>query len=1012
MRAKALRTESRGRGVVAVVAAAVLLAMGVGVAAVVGDALGIRSEPAERMGGVPVAAEEIAATVLPPMIERIGTQDGVRMQAAWDELDDARAGRQTEGTATLAVDVGNGQGDDDTYRLTGTASAMRIEAENEAGAARGLYDMAAAIRQGRDIRAELGQAVASRLPFRMIDLGAVGVTADPEQWRPGTDYSHASRAFEDVFRTTDPYIDEAALAVAYDEYDVYLRQVIADGYTAIAFPGFVEFVTFSDVDGVYPDGDEHVAKALALREAFGPFWERAEELGMQVFLRTDMLTLTAPLESYLTERFETLDVTNPALWEVYTAGLDELYAAEPALDGVLIRIGEAGRVYDVEGWDYYSELAVTTTDAVRAMLTAFTTHAEGAGREVIFRTWSVGVGDVGDMHTNAASYEAVLGGIDSPALIVSTKYTLGDFYSWLPLNDTLLQGEHRRIVEFQSRREFENNGAFPNDLGAEYEWAIDRLLASNDRIEGIWAWAQDGGPWRAGPMILYGKAGFWQLSDLNSQLAVRLARDPDVDPAEVTVDWLREWFSDDPVTVHALAEAMALSHGAIEQGLYIQPFAERRTFAIGLEPPPMMWIFEWDILTGDSAVLDVIYTISRDSLDEAVAGGDAAVTTVQRMRDLVEGTDAETWRDPELRARFLGALEYEHGTLEMLASYRAMVLQQARWHDTLSGEAYAAWQEARDLYMERASAHVMTHRGDVDHPAYNLTAAGLGVERGDRDLAMAWWARALLILTVVWLLLGMMGLKGRAAAWPGASAARVMMTSASRPWCAGELTRRTSRIERLCILIVPAVLLLATRAVQTSMLSWTHLAITLGAWVVFAVVVLLLARRSLHWPILAVVGGVVTIRCTLVLFALSLSGPGGYWFAFWTDSVQRTLYISIAFALFLWLFVAVGWALSAERGARRAAGIVLAGVGAALAISSAVIAIVGLERALTVWNDEMGLLPWGLSRILGISVYLDIPPDTAALSAAIGVVIAVIGVLLALLPPRPMSAARLRLIRP
>ena len=60
----------------------------------------------------------------------------------------------------------------------------------------------------------------------------------------------------------------------------------------------------------------------------------------------------------------------------------------------------------------------------------------------------------------------MLDGIDSPHLIVSTKYTLGDFYSHLPFNDTLEIGDQRRIIEFQSRREFENFGAFPNDLGA------------------------------------------------------------------------------------------------------------------------------------------------------------------------------------------------------------------------------------------------------------------------------------------------------------------------------------------------------------------------------------------------------------------------------------------------------------------------------------------------------------------------------------------------------------------
>ncbi|GAB2570241.1 hypothetical protein Aab01nite_06360 [Paractinoplanes abujensis] len=35
----------------------------------------------------------------------------------------------------------------------------------------------------------------------------------------------------------------------------------------------------------------------------------------------------------------------------------------------------------------------------------------------------------------------------------------------------------------------------------------------------------------------------------------------------------------------------------------------------------------------------------------------------------------------------------------------------------------------------------------------------------------------------------------------------------------------------------------------------------------------------------------------------------------------------------------------------------------------------GLERALTVWNDQLALLPWGPHRILGIVTYLGIPPS-------------------------------------
>jgi hypothetical protein len=135
----------------------------------------------------------------------------------------------------------------------------------------------------------------------------------------------------------------------------------------------------------------------------------------------------------------------------------------------------------------------------------------------------------------------------------------------------------------------------------------------------------------------------------------------------------------------------------------------------------------------------------------------------------------------------------------------------------------------------------------------------------------------------------------------------------------------------------------------------------------------------------------------LLLFALAFTGPGGYWFGFWTDPARRTVYISLAFAAFLWTFVAAGWALAARLGARRATGVVLAAVGAGLAVPAAIIGVIGLEQALTVWNDQLGLLPWGLARILGITTYLEIPDATAWWAAAFGAALLAVGLLLALL---------------
>lgn len=1006
-------TTAGRRGILAIVTALVLLGLGAGLGVVVGDALGISTEPATQMDPADPVVPVVEAAVAPPEFTVIDAPAGARFEAAADALRAAvegASGTQGEASLTVVPPADDSAGDpaggtaggtadraDDSYRITGDATALRVEADTTAGAVRGMYDIAAAIRAGEAVEGLIGEHEASRLPLRMVDLGAVGVVADPAEWEPGTNYSHVSDAFRDVYLADAPYIDEDALAVAYEEWDAFLRHIAALGYNATAWAGFLEYAVMPD--GVYPEGDTHAARTAALRDAFGPFWERAAELGIGVYLRTDMLALTPALDEYLTERFGSAGsadrTENPELWQVYTDVLDELYAAYPALSGTIIRIGEGGDIYKTPGWDYYSALAVRTVPAVQAMLTALTAQAEASGREVIFRTWSVGIGDVGHMHTDAASYEAVLGDIDSPALIVSTKYTLGDYYSWLPLNDSLEVGDHRRIIEFQSRREFEAFGSFPTNLGPEFQWALQTLLAANPHIEGVWTWTQDGGPWRAGPMILYLKAGFWQLSELNTMVAAALANDPDADVGQVTVDWARQHFSDDPATVTAIAEAMALSQGAIQHGLYIGAFAEKRAFALGLEPPPQMLLFEWDILTGDTATLDMLYAIvGADRVDEAIAEADEAVATVERMRELIAGTDAATWRDPAMREQFVDALDYEVDVFGLLGAYREMFLHQAAWHATLSTAEYDAWRAARDEYVARAAAHLEKYEGDVANPSWNLTAAELGVERGDRDLAMAWAARVLLLLALAWVVIGILSARTRLVRRPGAAAARASWLGATRPWRARESTLGFLPLDRWLIIVVPVGLLVATRAVQTSLLSWTHLAVVFAAWVVFALLVRLLVGNRSPWPVISAVGGVVVLRCIVTLFAVSFTGPGGYWYGFWTDPTLRVIYITVAFALFVWVFVTAGWALSTQVGARRATGAVLASVGGALLVPSIVVGIVGLEQALTVWNDQMGLLPWGMARILGITTFLEIPDATPWYAAGAGVVLLAVGLVL------------------
>ncbi|MGH1561281.1 hypothetical protein [Mumia sp. DW29H23] len=1000
-----------------------LLAAGAGVASLLSDTLGLTSEAADVPQEGPQAAP-VRAAIAPPRLDVIAFAPGsTRVVAAAtalaDALDDAGAPRPSlvaatdlfaavsgKAAVTVHADALTDTGPE-AYRITADAAGQRLDAATTGGAATALRVLADRVRSGRAVfpDAEDGVVVTPRLATRLVDTGAVGFDDDPARFAAGDDYTLNTDVVGSAVLPDAPYVDAAAVEEIAAQFRDLVDHSLALGYNGVVVPGFLEYVTFRDVgDGheVYPVGDTHPERAEAMVEAFGPVWRYAYDQGMKVYFSTDMLAVSPPLARYLESHGD--GVEDPASWTVYQAGLRELFAAMPFADGLMVRVGEGGSAYAMEGWDYSSELAVTTPAAVRTMLRAFLEVAGDADRDVIFRSWTVGVGPVGDLHTNPDSYDAVLGDLDDPHLVVSTKYVAGDFYSHLPLNATLERGPQRRIVELQARREFEGLGSLPNDLGAVTQEALQRFLAANPQVEGVWTWTQIGGPLYAGPRSLYLRDGFWQLYDLNAYVAGRLALDPTTEPGEATADWVRQTFSADPETVRALGEAFALSRAAISDGLYLGPYADRSVKALGLEPPPMMWIFEWDLVTGDSASLDSIYAISRGRLDEAVAEGERATRTVARMRTLVEGTDAATWRDAGLRTRLLDTLAYEEDLFRTLAAYRATFLRHVQWLDTGSERARTAWHAARERYEAARAEHVARYADDLDLPAYSFTPADLGSERADRDPGMALLARGLLVLV---LLVVAAALTLRRRSVPGLTAVRALLVGVVAPWRLRDVPA-PSRTDRVAVWLFPALLLVASRAVLTWFAAPAHLLVTLGAWVLFALAARLLVRGRDPYALWAAIGGVAILRTVVLLLALARRGPGRYWFLFWTDPDARTAYVTLAFAAFCWLFVATWLVLRHGYGLRvtGATGRLLVALGVPLVVLGGLVAVIGLEQALTVWNDQMALLPWGLSRILGITVYLGIPTWLPAAAAALGAALAAAGGVLLLAGRHGRAAVR------
>jgi hypothetical protein len=307
----------------------------------------------------------------------------------------------------------------------------------------------------------------------------------------------------------------------------------------------------------------------------------AKAVDMDTYMKTDLPVVTPDLERYFRERLGGADAGDARFWAVYAAAFEELFETMPRIAGVVVRIGEAGPLFNVDGVEYASYMGVRTPEQLQLMLRTLLPVFERHDRTLVFRSWSVGLGPLGDLHNDPSIYMDALGSIDSPALVVSTKFVAGDYFGFLPLNPTLLVGDHRRIIEYQARREYEGFGALPNYLGHAHRESLRQVMEANPNVVGTSLWTQEGGPLRAGPLSLYDVTGFWRWTDANVYATSRLAVDPGADPRVLALEWAEATFEADSATAAALADILDTSREALEKGLYVRPFAQRQVRSSG-----------------------------------------------------------------------------------------------------------------------------------------------------------------------------------------------------------------------------------------------------------------------------------------------------------------------------------------------------------------------------------------------------------------------------------------------
>ncbi|MEX2468100.1 MAG: hypothetical protein WD995_14410, partial [Gemmatimonadota bacterium] len=856
------------------------------------------------------------------------------------------------------------------------------------------------------------------LEIRLIDAGGVGIPADTAAW--GTTYSHATHAFDHLVTDGPPWLEPTLAEAVRRDWIRYVRRMSGFGSNAVVVDAFLELVNFDGAGSgteVYGAHDPMRHRHEALRAYFNDLAGDAAGVGMSVYLKTDLPAVTPALERYLRSTQTGADTGaesaamrpastgDPAFWDVYARGLDEIFTRMPGVAGVVVRIGEAGPLFNVEGTEYASYMGVRTPEQLRTMLRTLLPVFEAHGRTMIFRSWSVGLGPLGQLHNDPAVYEAALGPVESPALVVSTKFVQGDYFGFLPINPTLFVGEHRRIVEYQARREFEGFGALPNYLGKAHAASLAQIRTLQPNVVGISQWAQEGGPLRAGPLSLYDVEGFWRWTDASVYATTRLAVDPTRSPRALAQEWAHLTFDgshpDGVLPSEAadrVADLLMTSREALEKAWYIRPYARQRVEIAGIEVPPILWIFEWDVVGGWSSVLSTLYRTVSGDLESSIAEGMEAIDLTRAMARTLDDLEPHLATHPDYPA-MVRSLEYQESLFETLAAFRATFLLYYRWLD--AGGDGDDWRRASERFLTAAQDHRARFAADLDFPAFDFEPAVRWVSRARGVDGAQASVRAILLATLLAVGLGTRHGRTSLRPYPGTTAARPTATAVGAEATGGAHIRAGG-----IALVAAAVTAGAAAAVLPD--AGTFAVAVFALVLVYALAIPAGLSRSWAGALDRGVGvaavGPLVLLAALPLGVTAMRGPDHFWFLFWTADALRALLFGTAISTGLWVLLATHVMGVRSTGSRvlSASALCLATGGVLVLLSALLPDLEGLLRAL---DEPLGVFPMTHAIVNAVTHYAGTPGWVVWTPGILGAVLILAGLTLR---TRPSARAALR----
>jgi hypothetical protein len=406
--------------------------------------------------------------------------------------------------------------------------------------------------------------------------------------------------------------DEAWWETVGTELKVLGQQAVSWGFNAVSID---DVAHLADHEWIEPEVRQRIER---YRREMRRCFQVLGGLGLSVHVTMDVFSATPEL-------LQRLALTRTGVNDFLRGLLDQFFTDFPEVAGVIVRVGESDGK-DVQD-DFHSQLVIKTPEDARTFLQALLPVFEKHGRRLIFRTWTVGAYPIGDLMWHRDTFARVFKGLSSSALVVSMKYGETDFFRYLPLNRNFFRTPLAKIVELQTRREYEGCGEYPSFTGWLYE-QYARELQQAENVIGCMVWAQTGGwvPFRR--IAFIDPEALW--TDLNTYVTIRVIKE-----GLLVEDAVRAFVKERQLgDADALLELLRLSDECIRELLYIEEYAQQKLFFRRVRIPPMLQVYWGNIFINHSLRRLLRYFV-RDA-DTALRSAQRCMSNLERMRMLAE----------------------------------------------------------------------------------------------------------------------------------------------------------------------------------------------------------------------------------------------------------------------------------------------------------------------------------------------------------------------------------------